>query len=142
MSKRIFLDTNLLLDIVLERPGFEAPLEVFQLASEGRISLCASYLSMANIAYVLRKNYHGALIPTIKQLSGLMEVLPMTQAQLEKAMLLDGPDFEDILQAVCAQDGNCETLLTHNPKHFQIGPGLLPGWVSPQVLTPEQFMLI
>lgn len=65
---------------------------------------------MANIAYVLRKNYHGALIPTIKQLSGLMEVLPMTQAQLEKAMLLDGPDFEDILQAVCAQDGGCETL--------------------------------
>lgn len=97
---------------------------------------------MANIAYVLCKNYHGALIPTIKQLSGLMEVLPMTQAQLEKAMLLDGPDFEDILQAVCAQDGGCETLLTHNPKHYQIGPGLLPGWVSPQVLTPEQFMLI
>lgn len=97
---------------------------------------------MANIAYVLRKNYHGALIPTIKQLSGLMEVLPMTQAQLEKAMLLVGPDFEYILQAVCAQDGGCETLLTHNPKHFQIGPGLLPGWVSPHVLTPEQFMLI
>ena len=59
---------------------------------------------------------------------------------LDTNLLLDV--VEDILQAVCAQDGRCETILTHTPKHFQIGPGLLPGWVSPQVLTPEQFMLI
>ena len=140
MSKRVFLDTNLLLDIVLERPGFEAPLEVLQLASEGNITLYASFLSMANIAYILRKNYKGVLIPTIKQLSALLEVLPMNQAQLEKAMLLDGPDFEDILQAVCAQEGGCEAILTHNPGHFHIGPGLCPTWICPQVSTPEDFL--
>lgn len=137
---KVFLDTNILLDIILERPGFEAPLEVLQKASDGFVELYASYLTMANIAYILRKNYKGALIPTIKQLSSLLTVLPMGQPQLEKAMLLDGPDFEDILQAVCAEEEGCEIILTHNPAHFKIGPGLCPEWNCPQVYTAEEFL--
>lgn len=137
---RVFLDTNILLDIVLERSGYRAPLEVFQLASEGRMDLCASFLSMANIAYVLRKDYRGALIPTVKLLSSLLDVLQMNKLQLEKAMLLDGPDFEDILQAVCAKESGCRVILTHNPKHFRIGAGLTSDWICPQVLTPEEFL--
>ena len=140
MSMKLFLDTNVLLDIILERPGFEAPLEVFQKASDGLVELYASYLSMANIAYILRKNYKGALIPTIKQLSCLLTVLPMDGHQLETAMMLEGPDFEDILQAVCAKDAGCETILTHNPAHFHIGSGLFPEWRCPQVSTPEEFL--
>lgn len=140
MSMKLFLDTNILLDIILERPGFEAPLEVFQKASDGLVELYASYLSMANIAYILRKNYKGALIPTIKQLSCLLTVLPMDGHQLETAMMLEGPDFEDILQAVCAKDAGCEIILTHNPAHFHIGSGLFPEWRCPQVYTPEEFL--
>ena len=140
MSMKLFLDTNILLDIILERPGFEAPLEVFQKASDGLVELYASYLSMANIAYILRKNYKGALIPTLKQLSCLLTVLPMDGHQLETAMMLEGPDFEDILQAVCAKEGGCEIILTHNPAHFHIGSGLFPEWRCPQVSTPEEFL--
>ena len=140
MSERVFLDTNLLLDVVLERPGFEAPLQIIQLGAEGKVELFTSYLSMANIAYILRKNYQGALIPTLKQLSLLVKVLPMDKSQLDDSMFLEGPDFEDLAQAVCAVSGGCSVLLTHNPKHFRIKQGLLSGWKSPQILTPEAFL--
>lgn len=140
MNTDVFLDTNLILDVVLERPGFESTMEILQKGTEGKIKLYTSFLSMANIAYVLRKNYNGVMIPTLKQISMLLEVLPMDSKQLKQAMLLAGPDYEDILQAVCATAGGCTVLLTRNPKHFNIKSGLLPKWVAPEVYTPEEFL--
>ncbi len=72
MNQRLFLDTNVLLDVLLERPGYQATLKLLQAGSDGRVSLCTSILSMANIAYVLRKTTNpGLLTPTLKQLSSL-----------------------------------------------------------------------
>ena len=140
MSQRLFLDTNVLLDVLLERPGYQATLTLLQAGSDGRVSLCTSILSMANIAYVLRKTTNpGLLTPTIKQLSSLLEVLPMDAAQLDNALLLSGPDFEDVLQAVCAVQGDCSLIITRNPKHFNIQPGLLSNWMPPRILAPEAF---
>lgn len=141
MIPRLFLDTNVLLDVLLERPGYEAALDVLQLGSDGKATLCTSYLSMANIAYVLRKEFSGGiLLPTLKQISSLLEVLPMDGVQLQQALLLSGPDFEDILQAVCAVAAGCRIILTHNTKHFAIHRGLAPDWVQPEALTPEAFL--
>ena len=140
MNPRLFLDTNVLLDVLLERPGYQAALKLLQAGSDGRVSLCTSVLSMANIAYVLRKTLNpGLLTPTLKQLSSLLEVLTMDSGQLDNALLLSGPDFEDVLQAVCAVQGGCAQLITRNPKHFNIQPGLLPGWTPPRILAPEAF---
>ena len=141
MKLRLFLDTNVLLDILLERTGYEPMLDILQMGSEGRASLCTSYLSMANIAYVLRKEYRGGiLLPTLKQISSLVEVLPMDNDQLQKAILLSGPDFEDILQAVCASAAGCQVIITHNTKHFAIHRGLAGNWSLPEAITPEEFL--
>ena len=140
MIPRLFLDTNVLLDVLLERPGYEAVLDILQLGSDGKVALCTSYLSMADIAYVLRKEFNGGiLLPTLKQISSLVEVLPMDNAQLQQALLLSGPDFEDILQAVCAASAGCRIILTHNARHFAIHRGLADDWVQPEALTPEAF---
>lgn len=141
MIPRLFLDTNILLDILLERPGYEPALDILQLSADKEATLCTSYLSMANIAYVLRKEYSGGiLLPTLKQISSLVEILPMDNTQLQKAILLSGPDFEDILQAVCADSSGCRIILTHNIKHFAIHRGLAGDWIQPEVLTPEAFL--
>lgn len=141
MKPRLFLDTNVLLDVLLERPGYGAVLEIMQRGADGKATLCVSYLSMANIAYVLRKDQNGLILsPTLKQISALTEVLPMDQAQLQRALLLAGPDFEDVLQAVCAESGQCSAIITRNPKDFQIRKWLCPDWVTPTVLTPEAFV--
>lgn len=141
MKQRLFLDTNVLLDILLERPGYLDMLDILQLGSEGKVSLYASYLSMANIAYVLRKDVNGSvLFPTLKQLSSLIGILPMDNEQLQKALLLTGPDFEDILQAVCAEAAGCQVVITHNVRDFAIRQGLSPSWTPPEIQTPETFL--
>ena len=137
MKSRLFLDTNILLDILLERPGYQSALGILQAGCDGKYSLHTSVLSMANMAYVLRKTLSpGVLTPVLMQIALLVDVLPMDAAQFRKAILLSGPDFEDILQIVCAVSGGCDTLVTKNPRHFSIQCGLLPGWTPPRILVP------
>ena len=51
MMKRVFLDTNIMLDLAMHREHFDAALAIMKGAYEGRFEIFASTLSFANIAY-------------------------------------------------------------------------------------------
>ena len=93
---KVFLDTNILLDLLLEREGYEASAQIFQLRDEGKIALCVSILTMVNVAFVYKKSVgQHAVIPNLKYLSDLVEVLPMANDTLQQALYLNGKDFEE-----------------------------------------------
>ena len=52
--KRVFLDTNILLDFGLDRKGAEEAEKILALGLTGAIEVCASYLSYANMGFILR----------------------------------------------------------------------------------------
>jgi len=141
MMERLFLDTNIVLDILLERGVFQSALEILQMGEDGKAELCISYLSMANIAYILRKDYsYTSRVITLKQLSSILTILPMDKQQFDASLFLDGPDMEDIFQAQCAVAAGCNVIITHNPKDYNITSGILKDWVCPNVMTPEEYV--
>lgn len=138
---RVFLDTNILLDLLLERNGYQASARLFEGQDQGRWELCVSILTMVNVAYVYRK---GAgivdVIPNMKYLSMLLDVLPMSSYTLETGLYLRGKDFEDVLQYICASEGGCDAIITRNEKDFVINDGLkeVPSHIP--VYSPEDFL--
>ena len=52
---KVFLDTNILLEVVLNREKKRSCQQLLQAGIEGGIFTCASFLSFANIAYILQK---------------------------------------------------------------------------------------
>ena len=142
MKPKVFLDTNIILDMLLERPGYEFSANLFQMHDDGKIEVLQSSLSLANIAFVIRKEFSkGCLQPTIKQLCEVSEVLSVDESTIQTAVMMDGPDFEDILQLVCASEGGCDYVITRNVKDFKITKGLLPDFRMPEICTPEDFLL-
>lgn len=142
MKPKIFFDTNIMLDLIQERPGFDYAARILQQQEDGHIQVCVSILSMANTAYVLRNLFPSTLIvPTLKQIASVVEVLPMDDAQLQQAFLLDGPDFEDIMQLTCAVSNGCSVIITHNPRDFKIKKGLSDHIKMPVIITPEEYEL-
>ncbi|MBO7544756.1 MAG: PIN domain-containing protein [Bacteroidales bacterium] len=140
---KVFLDTNILLDLLLERDGYEDSAVLFQLQDEGKVKLYVSLLTMVNLEYVYKKTVgQNHAIANLKYLSSLVEVLPMDGEQLQKAMMLDGKDFEDVLQAVCASEGGCDYLITRNDKDFKISKGLAKHLDLPKVISPSSFLSI
>lgn len=142
MNSRVFFDTNIMLDLIQERPGYEAAARILQKQDNGEITVCMSTLSIADIAYVLRKTVPASLIvPTLKQISSVVEIVPMDDSQLQQAFILNGPDFEDLMQLTCAVANGCTKIITHNPRDFRISKGLLDRFSFPDILSPEEFEL-
>lgn len=138
---KAFLDTNILLDLLLEREGFEASARILQLRDEGRIDLCVSILTMVNVAYVYRKTVgQQAVIPNMKCLSAIVDVLLMDSDTLEQALYIEGKDFEDTLQYLCAVQNDCHAIITRDKKDFRFSRGLkdLPEPIP--VYSPDTFL--
>lgn len=138
---RVFLDTNIILDLLLERDGYGTSALLFEGQDSGRWKLCVSILTIVNVAYIYRKGVGPEeVIPNLKYLSALVEVLPMNTSTLEESLFLKGRDFEDVLQYVCASAGECDAIVTRNEKDFMIGSGLKSTPRSLPVYSPAAFV--
>ena len=132
---KIFLDTNVLLDLVQDRDGADAAQRIVTIGRENEWTrLYASFLSMANMAYILRKRPVDEVKDCLSQLYRLLVVLPMNDTQLMTAIRnCSSPDFEDALQIMCAEDKGCDVIVTNNPTHFR-------DFTDIPVLTPDEFL--
>ena len=59
---------------------------------------------------------------------------------MQQALMLDGRDIEDILQAACAAEAGCDCLITRNVKDYKINKGLSGGISLPPALSPSSFL--
>ena len=76
--KLIFLDTNVIVDFILERDGAENAANILQLGEDRKIELAVSFLTMANIAYIARKGHtQEQLYSIMSDLSAMFKTLPM-----------------------------------------------------------------
>lgn len=131
--KKVFLDTNVVLDFVTQRDGYEDACDIFQLGEDNIVSLCVSFLTMANTAYVAKRGRTiDELYALMEGLTDMFEVLQMDQEQLRSSFSVIAADFEDVLQYICASYHNCDIIVTNNTKHFKFS--------KIQVLTPKEFL--
>ena len=131
--KTVFLDTNVILDFVTQRDGYENACDIFQLGEDKVVSLCVSFLTMANTAYVARRGRtKDELYGLMEGLTEMFEVLQMNQEQLRSSLAIIAADFEDVLQYICALYHNCDVIVTNNTKHFKFS--------KIQVLTPKEVL--
>lgn len=131
--KRIFIDTNVVIDVLVQRNGFLSSAKVLALAKRGDVSLFVSVLTMANLAYILRKTLRGDdFYHEMKKLSSLLNVVDITTGQFFSALKLQAKDFEDALQYFCAESNKCEVIVTRNKKDFIFS--------SIDVKTPEELL--
>lgn len=130
--EKIFLDTNVLLDFILGREPFSDQAEkVIQLKYTERKRIFASVLSLANIAYVLRKT-HKNPFPIIAELMEWVEVVDLSNEQFELTLKSKFKDFEDGLQFYSAAAVKADVIISRDVKDFVHS--------SIPVLTPVQFI--
>ncbi len=131
---KILFDTNVVLDVVLDRPtlaassraaltwGFEHP---------GRAAL--AWHSVATLAYFLRK--HGApdnVRPLMGELAARLEIVGGADRELLRAIALPIADFEDAMVAALAEGAGATHIVTRNTSDFRRSPV--------KAVTPEAFL--
>lgn len=132
--KRVFLDTNVALDYVLERyPFVDEAEEIFAMADDAECHLLLSAMSFVNMAYIARKQYPGTMIYSVlAQLRMLVEPVPVSIETMDAAISLHARDFEDALQYFSALSAGADCIVTRNVRDYPFAE--IP------ILTPPQFL--
>ncbi|MBW7888087.1 MAG: PIN domain-containing protein [Bacteroidetes bacterium] len=121
MKAKLFLDTNVMLDLLGERkPFYDSAAQIATLADKGKIRLVASALSYATVGYFLSK-YENTNVAKdkLRKFKILSKISDVSGEIIEKGLNSDFTDFEDALQYFCALSSDCNILITRNGKDFK-----------------------
>ncbi len=120
--KRIFVDTNIVIDLLSRRePFFEEAAELFSLADKKQVELSVSSLTIANASYALLRQIDSNKAKSVlRKLRLILKILPLDDKIIGLALNDDSfSDFEDGLQYFTAIEDEQELIITRNLKDFK-----------------------
>lgn len=135
MPKNILVDLNIILDVLLERKGFQASQTILELQESDSHNVYISGHIVPTFAYLLEQ----AKIPQaeiLRQVSWLLEtflVVPTTDSLLKKATKSSITDYEDAVIEQAAAICKAEAIITRNVRDFK--NSVIASF------TPEKFAL-
>ncbi len=128
---RVLIDTNVLLDVLMERAEFlEHSANVWRRCETTLADGGISALSVANIVYILRKELTPQKTEDIiEKISLIFEIVELTAADIKAAAKMRMPDYEDALQILAARRFKADYIISRNCKDFQtdIIPAISPA---------------
>jgi len=135
MSTKLFIDTNIMLDLLGERaPFYDAIAKIATLAERGDISMVVSALSYSTVAYILAKYENVEKVKEkLRKFKIISEISDLDAMTIEKGLNSNFSDFEDSLQYYSALKSECKVLLTRNQKDFK--QSVLP------VMSAEEYLI-
>lgn len=118
---RIFLDTNVILDLLGERvPFFDSIAKVATLADQKKLTLIVSPLSFTTVDYVLNKyETSESVLNKLRKFKIICQLCEVNDDIIDKALNSNFKNFEDAVQYFTAQQSNCSVIITRNGKDFK-----------------------
>ncbi|MFY8187129.1 MAG: type II toxin-antitoxin system VapC family toxin [Flavobacterium sp.] len=133
--KKVFVDTNILVDLLSMRaPFYDDSVKLFSLADKKKIELSISSLTIANTNYILTKQLGKFQSKAIlKKIALVVQILPLNSKVIDLALIDETfSDYEDGLQYFTAIEHQQDVIVTRNLKDYKNA--------SITVMTPRQFV--
>ena len=119
--KHYLVDTNVVIDMLLDREDADAACAVFDRAERGEYCLHICALSFTTMYYSLRKILSREdRINVLSQLKEAMEIAMVNENVIDMALNSGWKDFEDAVQNFSAvTDPDITAIITRNTKDFK-----------------------
>jgi predicted nucleic acid-binding protein len=133
--KNIFLDTNILVDIVANRKPFSKnAISIFDYCQKLNIKMYSTSHAIVTLHYIAKKIVdEKELRLIIEDLLLTISIIPVTESILKKSLKSNHKDFEDAIQIVSAQSINkMDCIITRDLKDYK--------FAEITVLTPDDFL--
>lgn len=122
MELRILVDTNILLDYLLERePYWELSRTIVKSCQQSTVAGCIAAHSVTNIFYILRNNF--SIEDRKRILLNICRIFYVEGIDIHKLRNAleneDFLDFEDCLQVECAKNFHADYIVSRNVSDFK-----------------------
>ena len=135
MNTKLFLDTNIMLDLLGERiPYYNSIARIASLADKGKVTIVVSALSYSTVSYFLTKFENSEISKEkLRKFKIISAICDLDESIIEKGLNSNFSDFEDSLQYFSALKSDCSILITRNGKDFKVSQ--IP------VMTAEEYLV-
>ena len=118
---KILLDTNIILDIALERREFfEKSKELMLTINKLIIPSYVTATTVTDIYYILKKSKgHQLTISFLKNLIDFIDIADVSKEVIVSALNSELTDFEDAVQTECARQNDINIIITRNIADFK-----------------------
>ncbi len=134
--KKLFLDTNIIVDLIADRKPFSKyAIQIFQKAELKEIELFTSSHSIATTHYLLKKYLaEKELRDVLYNLLDYITVVAVDVDILKKGLRSNHKDFEDSIQILCASSiEKIDCIVTRNTKDFKASE--IPAFNPDEILS-------
>jgi predicted nucleic acid-binding protein len=131
---KVFLDTNILVDVLGRRePFYDNAARIGTLAETGKVEGIVSAVSVATLFYLLRRiNGPRDAYLALRWIRDFFAIAPCDDKVIYQAMDAKWKDFEDAIQYFSACRAGAACLVTRDEEHF--------GGSDLAVMSPEAFL--
>ncbi len=131
---KILIDTNVILDIVLERQPFVEDAEkLLDMAQQANFELFLTATTITDLYYIARKAKGKEIaLNFIMDLMKFMEIASVDKDVVMQALQSDLADFEDAIQENSAKKENINIIVTRNEQDFKDS--------DLEIYTPKSFL--
>ena len=119
---RIFFDTNVLLDVLIKREDeqlSESAVKAISAAKQLGAESFIATITIPTVAYVLKNKTGAEKKKTINAFLKSFSVIDSTAKHVQFALKSSFDDIEDAMQYACAEEHNCDLILTRDIKDFK-----------------------
>ena len=132
--KKIFFDTDVILDISIKRElDINDSVKLINLVENGLVKGYTSTIIFSNVYYIQRKLIgHEVSINFLKNLRLLLTVLNVDDSIIHKALESDFNDFEDAIQYFTAIENTMDCIITRNVNDYK--KSIIPVYTPTELL--------
>jgi predicted nucleic acid-binding protein len=120
--KNIFIDTDVVIDFLVDRKPFsDFSEQIFSLGELNKLRIYISSLTFSNSYYILRKYAaHNKVVDKLKKIAAITRIIEVNGKCVNLALQSSFRDFEDALQYFSAmQLDNIDVIITRNVKDYK-----------------------
>ena len=121
MKKKVFLDTNILIDFFASRRDYISASTIVTMAKEGRFQLLVSSLSFATASYIMNAHHrktNAEIVAMFAEFVKMCNVTPVDSLVVDEAIASRFQDFEDAMQYYSAVREGADAIITRNASDF------------------------
>jgi predicted nucleic acid-binding protein len=122
--KRILVDTNVILDVLLDRhPHAESSADIWTAIETGQSEGLLAAHAITTIHYLIQRELGATKAKRlISEIMRVFRVAAVDNAVVEAALRLPLADFEDAVTAAAARSAECDYIVTRDPRGFRGSP--------------------
>ena len=133
--KNIFLDTNILMDILANRhPFYKSSSEIYKLGLGKKVIFFTSSNTISTLHYLLKKfATEDNIRKSLDEICNVVRIIAVDINIIKKSVKSNHKDFEDAIQIVSAQSiNNMDCIITRDLKDYKN--------TEIKVFTPDEFL--